>query len=92
MEGHPMNLGAVVFFGEKVMRFVRAMLLTLAIGITTAIPVVSAQADGPSVCQYQNGTVLNFPGSPCPQQPFWTREDSRQRGGIEATDIVVDAI
>jgi hypothetical protein len=54
------------------MRYVLAMLIAMAIGAVTAVPVVSAQADGPSVCQYRDGTVLNIPGSPCPQQPFWT--------------------
>ena len=57
------------------MRYVLAMLLALAIGFTTAVPsLVRAQVNGPSVCQYQDGTVLNFRGSPCPSRPFWTRE------------------
>jgi len=56
------------------MKYVLVLLITLAIGVTAVLPAVSASADGPSVCQYQDGTVLNLPGSPCPQQPFWTRE------------------
>ncbi len=57
------------------MRYVLAVLLALAMGVMTAVPAaVRAQVDGPSVCQYRDGTVLNFSGLPCPAQPFWTRE------------------
>ncbi len=56
------------------MRYVLAMLVALAIGVVTAVPVVSAEVDGPSICHYRDGTVLHLSGSACPQQPFWTRE------------------
>ena len=69
------------------MRYALVMLITLAIGVTAALPAVSAPADGPSVCQYQDGTVLNIAGSPCPQQPFWTMEDQPQRGVVEAQTL-----
>jgi hypothetical protein len=57
------------------MGYVLAMVLALAIGaMATAPAVVRAQQEGPAVCQYRDGTVLNFRGLPCPSQPFWTRE------------------
>lgn len=56
------------------MRYALAMLVALAIGVVTAVPVVRAEVDGPSICHYRDGTVLHLSGSPCSQHPFWTRE------------------
>jgi hypothetical protein len=57
------------------MRYVLALLVVFAMGVMTVVPTpVRAQLEGPSVCQYRDGTVLNFRGLPCPAQPFWTRE------------------
>jgi hypothetical protein len=49
-------------------------ILTLAVCGTLLCPGrVSAQRDGPSVCQYRDGSILNVRGLPCPPQPYWTR-------------------
>ena len=56
------------------MRHLLAILLALAIGVMVAVPAVVRAQEGPSVCRYKDGTVLNFRGLPCPAQPFWTRE------------------
>jgi hypothetical protein len=49
-------------------------ILTLAVcGALLCPGRVSAQRDGPSVCQYRDGSILNVRGLPCPPQPYWTR-------------------
>lgn len=55
------------------MRYVLAILVGLMIAVAAAAPTaVSAQEDGPSVCQYRGGTVLNVGGWPC-YSPYWDR-------------------
>lgn len=63
------------------MRYALALLLALTLGIAVALPLAFAQ-DGPSVCRYRDGTVLNVEGWPCPQQPYWNPHYGRMAGRL----------
>ena len=56
------------------MRYILALLLALSVGMAVAVGPVLAQ-DGPSVCQYRDGTVLNVQGWACPQHPKWIQQN-----------------
>jgi hypothetical protein len=56
------------------MRYIFALLLTLAIAIAAAPGPALAQ-DGPSVCQYHDGTVLNVGQVGGCNQPPWLQRN-----------------
>ena len=51
------------------MRYVFPLLLTLIVGMAPAVGTALAQ-DGPSVCHYNDGTLLNSRRGECPQR-YW---------------------
>lgn len=52
------------------MRYMFALVLALTVGMAMAVGPALAQ-DGPSVCYYHDGTVLNPGRWTCPEQPYW---------------------
>jgi hypothetical protein len=60
----------------RIIRYMIALLLAFTVGMVVTVGPALAQ-DGPSVCHYHDGTLLNVGGWPggCPPQPYWPQRN-----------------